>query len=134
MHSESLEIHAIAIPLFEQNNNPDTLEFEMKHQRIIEHFGRYPDLNAVLKRLSTEAVVSLFATAQRGVLTPLHLILLVGSALLMKVGFALFVDDFGKGHSESQGNQHLNIVVQQHLHSVMHLLNRITCPVVSLYQ
>lgn len=66
MHSESLEIHAIAIPLFEQNNNPDTLEFEMKHQRIIERFGRYPDLNAVLKRLSTEAELAFLQQPNAG--------------------------------------------------------------------
>jgi uncharacterized protein (DUF924 family) len=54
MHSESIEIHTLAIPLFEQNNNPDSLEFEMKHHRIIERFGRYPHRNAVLNRISTE--------------------------------------------------------------------------------
>ena len=54
MHSESLTINQLAVSLFEQNNNPDSLEFEMKHQRIIERFGRYPHRNAVLKRPSTD--------------------------------------------------------------------------------
>ena len=66
MHSESLEIHAIAIPLFEQNNNPDTLEFEMKHQRIIECFGRYPHRNAVLNRVSTEAELAFLQQPNAG--------------------------------------------------------------------
>ena len=66
MHSESLEIHAIAIPLFEQNNNPDTLEFEMKHQRIIERFGRYPHRNAVLNRVSTEAELAFLQQPNAG--------------------------------------------------------------------
>jgi uncharacterized protein (DUF924 family) len=54
MHSESLAIHTLAVSLFKQNNNPDNLEFEMKHQRIIERFGRYPHRNIVLNRDSTE--------------------------------------------------------------------------------
>jgi uncharacterized protein (DUF924 family) len=54
MHSESLTIHSLAISLFKHNNNPDNLEFEMKHQRIIERFGRYPHRNVVLSRASTE--------------------------------------------------------------------------------
>lgn len=66
IHSESLEIHAIAIPLFEQNNNPDTLEFEMKHQRIIERFGRYPHRNAVLNRVSTEAELAFLQQPNAG--------------------------------------------------------------------
>ena len=66
MHSESLDIHALAIPLFEQNNNPDTLEFEMKHQRIIERFGRYPHRNAVLNRVSTEAELAFLQQPDAG--------------------------------------------------------------------
>ena len=66
IHSESLEIHAIAIPLFEQNNNPDTLDFEMKHQRIIERFGRYPHRNAVLNRVSTEAELAFLQQPNAG--------------------------------------------------------------------
>jgi len=31
------------------------LEFEIKHKRIIDRFGRYPHRNAVLGRASTEA-------------------------------------------------------------------------------
>jgi uncharacterized protein (DUF924 family) len=54
MHSESLAIHTLAVSLFKQNNNPDSLEFEIKHQRIIKRFGRYPHRNAVLSRNSTE--------------------------------------------------------------------------------
>jgi uncharacterized protein (DUF924 family) len=52
MHSESLIIHELAVPLFEKAGS---LEFELKHKHIIEQFGRYPHRNAILRRESTEA-------------------------------------------------------------------------------
>lgn len=55
MHSESPEIHTIAVGLFEANGIAANLEFEHKHKRIIDRFGRYPHRNAVLGRASTEA-------------------------------------------------------------------------------
>lgn len=55
MHSESLVIHQQAVVLFEQLGNSGNLEFEIKHLRIIEQFGRYPHRNAILKRCSTAA-------------------------------------------------------------------------------
>jgi uncharacterized protein (DUF924 family) len=54
MHSESLAIHTLAVSLFKHNHHPGNLEFEMKHQRIIERFGRYPHRNIMLNRVSTE--------------------------------------------------------------------------------
>jgi uncharacterized protein (DUF924 family) len=53
MHSESLRIHEIAVELFRNNGIPGNLEFEFKHKKIIEQFGRYPHRNQVLGRQST---------------------------------------------------------------------------------
>jgi uncharacterized protein (DUF924 family) len=54
MHSESLKIHEIAMGLFQQNGNPNNLDFEFRHKAIIERFGRYPHRNAILGRPSTD--------------------------------------------------------------------------------
>ena len=54
MHSESLRIHEVAVELFKANGNQGNLDFEYKHKRIIERFGRYPHRNKVLGRESTE--------------------------------------------------------------------------------
>ncbi len=53
MHSESLQIHELAVELFRKNGIESNLEFELKHKRIIEKFGRYPHRNKVLGRQST---------------------------------------------------------------------------------
>ncbi len=53
MHSESLAIHAIALDLYQRNGIAENLDFERRHQRIIERFGRYPHRNAALGRHST---------------------------------------------------------------------------------
>jgi uncharacterized protein (DUF924 family) len=53
MHSESPRIHEIAVPLFEALGLVDNLDFERRHQAIIDRFGRYPHRNAVLGRAST---------------------------------------------------------------------------------
>ena len=55
MHSESLEIHEVAMQLFEANGDQSTLEFELRHRTIIERFGRYPHRNAALGRQSSVA-------------------------------------------------------------------------------
>ena len=54
MHSESLQIHEVAVELFRSNGNPGNLDFELKHKKIIESFGRYPHRNKVLGRQSTD--------------------------------------------------------------------------------
>jgi len=54
MHSESLKIHKVAIHLFQINGIQSSLDFEIKHQQIIEKFGRYPHRNKILGRLSTK--------------------------------------------------------------------------------
>lgn len=53
MHSESLPIHEQAVALFGQEGMEKNYEFELKHKRIIEQFGRYPHRNEVLGREST---------------------------------------------------------------------------------
>lgn len=55
MHSESLLMHAEAMRLFDQPGMEFNLEYEIKHRRIIERFGRYPHRNAILGRPSTSA-------------------------------------------------------------------------------
>lgn len=59
MHSESLIIHELAVPLFEKTSN---LEFELKHKSIIELFDRYPHRNDILGRVSTEAEIEFMKT------------------------------------------------------------------------
>lgn len=53
MHSESLKIHEQAVELFSQEGLENNLEFEFKHKKIIERFGRYPHRNQILGRTST---------------------------------------------------------------------------------
>ena len=53
MHSESAAIHALAVRLFATPGMEGNLDFERRHQAVIERFGRYPHRNAVLGRSST---------------------------------------------------------------------------------
>lgn len=53
MHSESPLIHAQAVKLFSQPGLEGNLDFELRHQAIIQRFGRYPHRNAILGRTST---------------------------------------------------------------------------------
>ena len=53
MHSESLKVHEVAVELFTRNGIENNLDFEIRHKKIIEQFGRYPHRNAILGRNST---------------------------------------------------------------------------------
>ncbi|WKY47865.1 DUF924 family protein [Eubacteriaceae bacterium ES3] len=53
MHSESAAIHEQALSYFEELNDSETLEYEIKHKAIIDQFGRYPHRNDILGRVST---------------------------------------------------------------------------------
>lgn len=53
MHSESAAIHQQAVPLFKEFTQQTNYDFELKHQQIIDKFGRYPHRNEVLGRQST---------------------------------------------------------------------------------
>jgi len=52
MHSESIELHAWARPLFEAGDE-GTLYFEELHVEVLERFGRYPYQNQDLGRENT---------------------------------------------------------------------------------
>ncbi|OUR99510.1 hypothetical protein A9Q84_00385 [Halobacteriovorax marinus] len=54
MHSESLQVHQVAVKLFSLPGLEDNYNFELKHKDIIDRFGRYPHRNQVLGRNSTE--------------------------------------------------------------------------------
>jgi uncharacterized protein (DUF924 family) len=53
MHSESPLMHQQAVHLFAQPGLESNLQFELRHQAIIERFGRYPHRNALLGRPSS---------------------------------------------------------------------------------
>ncbi len=53
MHSESLELHEWAYPLFEALEDERTLYFEDLHLEVLRKFGRYPYQNEDLGREST---------------------------------------------------------------------------------
>lgn len=53
MHSESLMVHEEAKRLFASLDDPEQLEYEVKHQALIARFGRYPMRNKALGRTST---------------------------------------------------------------------------------
>jgi len=53
MHSESIAVHAQALPLFGQPGLEDNLRYLHRHTDILRRFGRYPHRNAILGRAST---------------------------------------------------------------------------------
>ena len=53
MHSESSEIHEIALYLFDRPGLEDNYNYELKHKKIIDQFGRYPHRNEILERKSS---------------------------------------------------------------------------------
>ena len=53
MHSESKLIHEEAVGLFSGPGLENNLQFELKHKKIIDRFGRYPHRNSILGREST---------------------------------------------------------------------------------
>ncbi|WP_027469298.1 DUF924 family protein [Deefgea rivuli] len=66
MHSESLMIHELAVSLYTENGLQNNLDFELKHQAIIEQFGRYPHRNAILGRVSTPEEVEFLQLPNSG--------------------------------------------------------------------
>jgi uncharacterized protein (DUF924 family) len=53
MHSENLDDHKRAEELFSQEGLEENLDYEKRHHRILERFGRYPHRNKILGRKST---------------------------------------------------------------------------------
>lgn len=66
MHSESLLIHELALDLYANNGVESSLEFEIKHKKIIERFGRYPHRNQVLGRDSSAAEIAFLRQPDSG--------------------------------------------------------------------
>lgn len=66
MHSESLEIHDLALDLYQRNEMQFNLDFEIKHKQIIEKFGRYPHRNSILGRESTEEEIDFLQQPDSG--------------------------------------------------------------------
>lgn len=66
MHSESKSIHQQAIPLFEALDEKSSLDYELKHKKIIDKFGRYPHRNAILNRPSTDEEKAFLTTENSG--------------------------------------------------------------------
>lgn len=54
MHSESKLVHEQALDLFTKYGDNNSIDYEIKHKRIIDRFGRYPHRNKVLNRESTK--------------------------------------------------------------------------------
>lgn len=63
MHSESALIHQTAARLFSQPGLEENFDFELRHQAIIERFGRYPHRNAALGRPSTPEELEFLKTS-----------------------------------------------------------------------
>ena len=62
MHSESRQIHITALMLFSQPGLEHALPSELRHQAIIDRFGRYPHRNRILGRASSEEEDRFLAT------------------------------------------------------------------------
>lgn len=54
-HSEDLADQARSVGLFMALGNPLNLDYAIRHQEVIERFGRFPHRNAILGRNSTPA-------------------------------------------------------------------------------
>jgi uncharacterized protein (DUF924 family) len=53
-HSENKEDQAHAIRLYTKLGKPLNLDFALRHQAVVDRFGRFPHRNALLGRTSTE--------------------------------------------------------------------------------
>ena len=61
MHSESALVQAQAVALFDQPGLENNLHFALRHQAIIDRFGRYPHRNAILGRTSSAEELAFLA-------------------------------------------------------------------------
>lgn len=66
MHSESVDIHDIAVELITEFGDANTLDFELQHKAIIDRFGRYPHRNHILGRPSTEEEIAFLKQPNSG--------------------------------------------------------------------
>ena len=58
MHSENIVIQNQSLALFKKYTSNQTYDFALRHQRIIEKFGRFPHRNKILNRKSTEQEIN----------------------------------------------------------------------------
>lgn len=61
MHSESVRIQAESVRLFTALGNANNLDFALRHQVIVDRFGRFPHRNATLGRVSTAEEIAFLA-------------------------------------------------------------------------
>lgn len=61
MHSESQQIHQVAVELFTELGLDQNLHYELQHKAIIDRFGRYPHRNKILGRQSTSEELQFLA-------------------------------------------------------------------------
>ena len=57
MHSESLKLQEISLPLFRAHTSDKVYQYALKHKNIIARFGRFPHRNAILGRTSTASEI-----------------------------------------------------------------------------
>ena len=62
MHSESKHIHSQAEQLFKQPGMETNYNFELRHKKIIDQFGRYPHRNTILMRESSNEELAFLNT------------------------------------------------------------------------
>ena len=62
MHSESLLVHEWAVQIYDKPDMESYLNFELRHKKIIERFGRYPHRNKILGRESTSEEIEFLQT------------------------------------------------------------------------
>ena len=61
-HSESRQVHEVAVGLFASLDDPESLKYELQHKAIVDRFGRYPHRNEALGRPSTAAEIAFLET------------------------------------------------------------------------
>ena len=57
MHSESLNLQEMSLPLFRAHTSDKVYQYALKHKNIIARFGRFPHRNAILGRTSTASEI-----------------------------------------------------------------------------
>ena len=62
MHSESSVIHELAVPLFSSVGMERSFDFELRHKKIIDTFGRFPHRNKILGRQSSSTEIEFLKT------------------------------------------------------------------------
>jgi uncharacterized protein (DUF924 family) len=62
MHSEDRAMQARSVALYRDLGDAEALDYALRHQAIIDRFGRFPHRNAVLGRASTAAEIEFLKT------------------------------------------------------------------------